>query len=65
MGDLDEREFICSITCPRTDCNEQAKVYRDKRAGIWFRVECTKGHWGDLGPESCHLPEDVRRSLKS
>lgn len=60
-----KREFICSIPCPRGNCKGQAGVYRDIRSGSWLRVECMEGHWGDLGPDSCYLPEEVRRSLKA
>jgi DNA-directed RNA polymerase subunit RPC12/RpoP len=61
----DEREFICSISCPRGDCGARAKVYKgDQRSGAWLRAECADGHWGDLGPDSILLPEDVRQALK-
>lgn len=59
-----EREFVCSVRCPRTDCNAPAKVYKDERSGSWLRAECSAGHWGDLGPDSDLLPEAVRKSLK-
>jgi hypothetical protein len=60
-----KRELICSIPCPRSDYNQPTSVYRDIRSGSWLRVECAERHLGDLGPDSCYLPEEVRQSLRS
>jgi hypothetical protein len=60
-----ERELVCEIKCPRPDCAQKAKVYIDERSGNWLRSECTVGHWGDIGPDSCLLPEEIQKSLKA
>lgn len=55
---MTERVYLGSMLC--IQCGRVAKVYAfDQRSGNWLRLECSRGHWGDIGPDSALLPQEV------
>jgi len=46
-------------------CGAASRLYAfDQRSKGWLRIECPKGHWGDVGLDSALLPKEVKAKVE-